>query len=94
MLQCIEYEDTIFTEARIFVQHGQFGKAYIISPRDVNMIKEINVSFPLLQSWFENGCVKLYSMNAEDIYAIPKHMPWNLIQGWCSIGAHMDFWHK
>jgi hypothetical protein len=94
MLKCIDYEDTLFKEPRVFLIHGLSGKGCVISPTNISVIKDIDISFPSMQTWFEDGCIKLFSMNGEFIYEIERHIPWNLIEGWCKAGAHIDFWYN
>ena len=94
MLKCVDYNDTIFKEPIIFIENGLYGEGYIISARDKNIIVNINLNYPELKTWFEDGCVKIFSMNGKQLYEIPKYMHWNVIQGWAGIGANIDFWLK
>jgi hypothetical protein len=94
MLKCIDYEDTLFIEPQIFLMHGQFGKGYVVSPQNISVIKEVNIDSPAFKSWLEDRCIKLFSMDGDYLFEIPKHMPWNLIEGWCKAGAYIDFWYN
>ena len=94
MIQCVDYEDILFSYAKIFILHGEFGKGYIISPRDINMIKEIHLYHPPLKTWFEDGSIKLYSMYGQELKEISKYTRWDVITEWCENGAYIDFWNN
>jgi hypothetical protein len=94
MIQCVDYEDILFPYAKVFILNGKFGEGYIISPNDINTIKLINLKYPPLKSWFENGCIKLYSMEGQYYTEIPKLISWDVINKWGTDGAYINHWQK
>jgi len=94
MIQCVDYEDTLFSYAKVFILNGEFGEGYIISPNNINIVKPINLKYPPLKTWFEDGCIKLYSMDGQYLIEIPNSISWDVIDMWGCFGAYISHWKK